>query len=354
MMIFSYGVALDGPKRYEMKHQSIFFTNTYEINIQEKTLAPLHPGEILVKTQFSAISPGTELLIYRGYAPTKLATDDTIAALSGSLKYPLQYGYAAVGVVIKASADLSPQWINKTVFSFQPHQTHFITTPEQVIPLPEGISLQSAVFLPNMETAINFLMDGHPLIGERVAVFGQGIVGLLTTALLSKFPLKDLLTLDLYPNRRTASLDAGAFQSFDPNNMTTLSKVRGKNGIDLVFELSGSPKSVDQAISVTGFAGRVVVGSWYGRKRVSVDLGGHFHRSRIQIISSQVSSIAPSISGRWDKTRRFELAWEMINQVQPERWITHCLPFREAAQGYRLLDQNPDEVIQVLLDYTQI
>jgi threonine dehydrogenase-like Zn-dependent dehydrogenase len=196
-------------------------------------------------------------------------------------------------------------------------------------------------------------MDGQPLIGERVAVFGQGIVGLLTTALLSKFPLKDLLTLDLYPNRREASLDAGAIQSFDPSNATTLSQVRGENGIDLVYELSGSPKALNQAIAVTGFAGRVVVGSWYGRKRVSLELGGHFHRSRIQIISSQVSSLAPSISGRWDKTRRFDLAWEMIHQVQPERWISHRLPFQQAAQGYHLLDQNPKEVIQVLLDYTQ-
>ena len=183
---------------------------------------------MLVETQFSAISPGTELLIYRGQAPSDLAADENIAALSGSLVFPLQYGYAAVGTVIEVGDDLSPKWIDRTVFSFQPHQTHFITTPEQVIPLPEGVSPQSAVFLPNMETAVNFLMDGHPLIGERVAVFGQGIVGLLTTALLSKFPLKDLLTLDLYPNRRAASLDAGAIQSFDPSNATTLSQVRGK------------------------------------------------------------------------------------------------------------------------------
>jgi threonine dehydrogenase-like Zn-dependent dehydrogenase len=255
--------------------------------------------------------------------------------------------------VVEAGDDRSAKWIGRTVFAFQPHQNYFSTTPEQVIPLPEGISPQSAVFLPNMETAVNFVMDGHPLIGERVAVFGQGIVGLLTTALLAKFPLKDLLTLDLYSNRRAASVDAGATQSFDPGSATTLSQVRDENGIDLAYELSGSPKSLDQALAVTGFAGRVVVGSWYGQKRVSLDLGGHFHRSRIQIISSQVSSFAPSISGRWDKLRRFDLAWEMIHQVQPERWITHRLPFQQAAQGYHLLDQNPEEVIQVLLDYTE-
>jgi len=336
-----------------MKRQSLFFIKPYEIEIQETTVAPLNPGEMLVETLFSAISPGTELLIYRGQAPTELTADANIAALSGSLAFPLQYGYATVGTVIETGDDRSAKWIGRNVFAFQPHQNYFIATPEQVIPLPEGISPQSAVFLPNMETAVNFVMDGHPLIGERVAVFGQGIVGLLTTALLSKFPLEDLLTLDLYPNRRAASRNAGAIHSFDPSKATTLLQVRGEDGIDLVYELSGSPTSLDQAISVTGFAGRVVVGSWYGRKRVSLDLGGHFHRSRIQMISSQVSSLAPSVSGRWDKARRFDLAWEMIRQVQPERWITHQLPFQQAAQGYRLLDQNPNEVIQVLLDYTQ-
>ena len=336
-----------------MKRQSLFFTNPYEIDIQEKPLATLEPSEMLVQTQYSAISSGTELLIYRGHAPTELAADENIAALNGSLAFPLKYGYAAVGTVIEVGDDLSSNWIDKAVFSFQPHQTHFVTTPEQVIHLPEGVSPQSAVFLPNMETAVNLVMDGHPLIGERVAVFGQGIIGLLTTALLAKFPLKDLVTLDLYPNRRAASRNSGAIKSFDPSKATNLSQVRGENGVDLVYELSGSPKSLDQAISVTGFAGRVMVGSWYGQKRVSLNLGGHFHRSRIQIISSQVSSLAPKISGRWDKSRRFDLTWEMIQQVQPERWITHHLPFQQAAQGYRLLDQNPNEVIQVLLEYTQ-
>jgi 2-desacetyl-2-hydroxyethyl bacteriochlorophyllide A dehydrogenase len=336
-----------------MKYHQLIFTNPYKIEIHEKTLQPLEPDEMLVETQYSAISPGTELLIYRGEAPRELAADENIKALGGSLSFPLQYGYAAVGKVIEVGEDLNQNWLDRSIFSFQPHQTHFVSTPSDVILLGEGISPQSAVFLPNMETAVNFLMDGQPIIGERVAVFGQGIVGLLTTALLSKFPLKELLTLDLHPNRRTASREAGATQSLDPSLIESLSQVRAENGIDLVYELSGSPKSLDQAISVTGFAGRVVVGSWYGQKQVCLDLGGHFHRSRIQLISSQVSTLAPSIRGRWDKARRFELAWDLIIQVQPERWITHRLPFQQATRGYRLLDQNPQEVIQVLLEYHQ-
>jgi len=335
-----------------MQPQSLFFTAPYEIEIRETALRAPGPAEFLVETQFSAISSGTELMIYRGQAPTELTADESITALSGSLAFPLQYGYAVVGKIIKVGELLNHDWLGRTIFSFQPHQTHFAATPEQVIPLPEGISPEAAVFLPNMETAINFVMDGRPLIGERVAVFGQGIVGLLTTALLARFPLGDLFTLDRYPNRRSASQDAGAAQSFDPSETNTLANVRNEHGIDLAYELSGSPAALDQAIAVTGFAGRVVIGSWYGQKRASLDLGGHFHRSRIQLISSQVSSLNPVLMGRWNKNRRFDLAWKMIRVVQPERWITHCLPFQEASRGYTLLDQKPEEVIQVLLDYT--
>ena len=95
-------------QRHEMKRQSLFFTNPYQIEIQEKTLPPLNPGEMLVETRFSAISPGTELLIYRGHAPTEMAADENIAALGGSLAFPLQYGYAAVGTVIEVGDDLTP------------------------------------------------------------------------------------------------------------------------------------------------------------------------------------------------------------------------------------------------------
>jgi len=329
----------------------LFFVAPYQIEIREIKLQPPKPGELLVKTLISAISPGTELLIYRGEAPQELVADANIAALEGALTFPLQYGYAAVGEVIEAGKDLERAWIGKMVFSFQPHQTHFTATPDRVMALPAGISPEAATFLPNMETAVNFVMDGRPLIGERVAIFGQGIVGLMTTALLAQFPLGYLLTLDKLRNRQSAAMEAGASQCLDPADVEALSHLGNENGFDLIYELSGSPAALDQAIRMTGFAGRVVIGSWYGQKRTILDLGSYFHRSRIRLISSQVSSIAPDLRGRWDKNRRFELAWEMIQLVQPERWITHRLPFHNAEQGYSLLDQKPDKTIQVLLDY---
>ncbi|HNH26867.1 MAG TPA: zinc-binding alcohol dehydrogenase, partial [Anaerolineales bacterium] len=175
----------------------------------------------------------------------------------------------------------------------------------------------------------------------------QGIVGLLTASLLHEFPLETLTVVDSIELRRKAmnviSRKAN-FKSLSPNDLEPSS-------FDLTFELTGSPSALNTAIEHTAFSGRIVIGSWYGQKRAEIDLGGSFHRSRIQLISSQVSSISPALSGRWDKSRRFEVAWQALERIQPQKWITHRFSLSEAENAYRLLDENSHETIQVVFDY---
>jgi threonine dehydrogenase-like Zn-dependent dehydrogenase len=209
-----------------------------------------------------------------------------------------------------------------------------------------------------METAVSFVMDGRPLIGERVAVFGQGIVGLLTTALLARMPLSKLVTIDKYALRREASLALGAHMSLDPEARETIDEMtplpdeeHSGGGIDLTYELSGNPSALDQAIAVTGFDGRVIIGSWYGRKRADLNLGGCFHRSRIRLLSSQVSNVAPALTGRWSKARRLQVALEMLRDLKPSRLITHRFHISRAPEAYALIDRHPEDVIQVIFTY---
>lgn len=336
-----------------MKQRVLYFTAPREVVVQEEKLPPLQAGQVLVETLVSAISPGTEMLLYRGQFPTDLAVDDAIDAFVGPCAYPLRFGYSSVGRVIALGGGVAPEWEGRMVFSFQPHASHFVAETGALMPVPESLTAEQAAFLPNMETAVNLVMDGAPLIGEDVVVFGQGIVGLLTVALLARFPLARLITLDRYPLRRRASLTAGATASLDPHSKEDLEALHNllPDGADLVYELSGNPATLDQAIAAAGFAGRVVIGSWYGKQRASLDLGGRFHRSRIELISSQVSTVAPRLSGRWTKSRRFALAWDLLVEIEPTRWITQRFPLAEAAQAYRLLDQNPEQTIQVMLTY---
>ncbi len=336
-----------------MNRKSLYFTAPREVTIKDEPLPPLQPGNLLVQTLLTAISPGTELLIYRGQFPDGLTTDASISSLAGEFSYPVKYGYSAVGRVVEVGSPALSSWQEQLVFSFQPHASHFHASPDELIPLPDSVSQEDAVFLPNMETAVNFVMDGNPLIGERVLVFGQGIVGLLTAGLLSRFPLACLVTLDRFPGRRKASIEIGVHHSLDPELQDTHRQLEilFPTGADLAYELSGSPAALEEAIAFTGFEGRVVIGSWYGLKRASLDLGGRFHRSRIRLMSSQVSSLASRFTGRWTKERRFEVAWEMIRQIRPSRFITQLFSFSQAARAYELIDQHPQETLQVVLTY---
>jgi threonine dehydrogenase-like Zn-dependent dehydrogenase len=196
------------------------------------------------------------------------------------------------------------------------------------------------------------------MVGEQVAIFGQGIVGLLLTSLLGRYPLASLVTLDMHPLRRRTSESLGAHASVDSTAKDALKQLllelqgsRPFPGADLTYELSGNPEALDQAIIATGFSGRIVVGSWYGRKTTDLHLGGRFHRSRIRLISSQVSTIAPEFTGRWNRLRRYQVTWQMLQQVKPARFITHRFPFSQATKAYELIDRNPTEVLQVILTY---
>jgi len=341
-----------------MDRQALYFTGPRQVAMQNETLPAPAFGQVLVKTIMSAISPGTELLVYRGLAPLDLARDETIAALAGDFSFPLKYGYAAVGQVLELGPGVAPAWKGRLVFAFQPHASHFLAAPDELLRLPAGLNPEEAVFFPNMETALTLLLDGQPLMGEQVAIFGQGIVGLLLTALISRLPLSSLVTLDLYPRRRLLSEDLGAHLSLDPSAPDVVDRLAAGlkangpcPGADLCYEISGNPAALDLAIAATGFSGRVVIGSWYGLKRAELNLGGRFHRSRMRLISSQVSSINPELSGRWDKTRLYHLTWQMLARVQPARFITQRLPIGQAAQAYELLDRHPEGAIQVILTY---
>jgi len=329
-----------------MPIQSLYFTAPGQVEIREETLPPPAAGEVRVETLLTAISPGTEMLVYRGQFPRNLSLDASIHSLAGAFAYPVRYGYSAVGRVAALGPQVDESWLDRLVFAFQPHASAFNAPVAELHPLPANIAPEDAVFLPNMETAVNFLLDGAPLIGERVAVFGQGVVGLLTTALLARLPLASLTTFDKFALRREWSTKFGAGEASEG-----LEALRSLD-VDLAYELTGSPIALDDAIAACGFSGRVVIGSWYGEKRHAIDLGGKFHRARLKLISSQVSTLTPELHARWSKARRLAVAWQMLEAVRPAQLITHRFPLEQATRAYTLIDQRPEETLQVVFEYT--
>jgi alcohol dehydrogenase len=253
--------------------------------------------------------------------------------------------------VLAHGVAVPPDWLGRQVFAFQPHATHFVAPVTEVVPI--DLPASTAVLLPTMETATNLLLDGQPLLGERVVVLGQGVVGLLTTALLARFPLGDLVTVEPVALRREVSAVLGARASVTPEAASDAWWIDrfGQGRADLVYELSGHSAALNGALTAAGYAGRVIVGSWYGQAPVSLALGGRFHRSKITVQASQVSHLAPALTGRWSKQRRLSLAAAQLARVPVGQLISHTLPFHQAAAAFELLDCRPESALQVVLHY---
>ena len=333
-----------------MDARRLYFTEPGAVDIRTESLAAPTGEELLVETLASGVSAGSELLVYRGEFPQDLPVDETIDALDGSFEYPLAYGYAAVGEVIDAGPD-ADGWVGRRVFAFEPHADRFLTTPDAAVPLPDDTRTDAATLLPTVETATNLVLDGHPRIGERVVVFGAGPVGLCTTHALADFPLERLAVVEPIPARREVARELGADAVVPPAEADELFAAADPPGADLVYELSGRPATLDAAIDAVGYDGRVVVGSWYGSKRAPVDLGGSFHRDRIDLISSQVSTVSPALRGRFDTDRRFEVTFDRLRRLDARSLTTHRVPFSDAAAAYRRLDSREGDPLHLVFTY---
>lgn len=333
-----------------MTRSALVFSSPGQVLIQDEPAPSPGPDEFALQTLVSLISSGTEMLAYRGNLPEGAPLDSSLSVMQQRVEYPLRYGYSTVGLIDGCGPGTDMDMLGKRVFAFHPHASRITAPAESLIVLPEDLPNEDAVFLANMETAVTLTHDAHPLLGERVLVLGQGAVGLLTTALVSRSGAGEIITCEKIANRRARSLEWGATIAAAPQELPQL---LADHPVDLAIELSGSSAGLQAAIDFTAFSGRIVVGSWYGKKQVELELGSRFHRFRQEIISSQVSSIQPGLSARWPKGRRLSLALDLVRELCPSQLITHRFPLQKAQQAYQLLESSPHESLAILFDYPE-
>jgi 2-desacetyl-2-hydroxyethyl bacteriochlorophyllide A dehydrogenase len=286
----------------------------------------------------TAISAGTEGLLWRGLWPTGVALDATIGEYQRPMTYPVRYGYASVGTIKEVGSGVDPRLVGRNAFSFTGHRSWSAVAVNQIQVLPEGMAAEDGVFLAAMETALTLVQDAAPVVGETVGIWGLGTIGVLAAQLLKDF---DLYAWDPVSFRRQQAASQGVLRL----------EVPPPGLCDVALELSGNPAALAQALAATRFSGRVVVGSWYGAKAVEVPLGMDFHRSRIQVHSSQVSSLNPLLSGRWTKERRLATALHYVTRLKPSGLVTHLFSLDQAEAAYQQACESPETGGQVLFTY---
>ncbi|HVP20163.1 MAG TPA: zinc-binding alcohol dehydrogenase, partial [Spirochaetia bacterium] len=217
-----------------MTRQCLWFEGAGRVSVREEHLDSPGPGEILLESLVSAISPGTEMLFYHGHLEEGTAVDATLEGYNRGLSYPLRYGYASVGRIARAGAGVDPGLVGRLAFAFLPHASASCLSVERAILVPGGVSVEEAAFLASAETAVNLVMDSHPLLGERASVFGLGVIGLLTAGLLARFPLARLSGWDPHTLRRDAATSLGVMAA-DPRENPP-----GAGTEDFAVDVSGS------------------------------------------------------------------------------------------------------------------
>jgi 2-desacetyl-2-hydroxyethyl bacteriochlorophyllide A dehydrogenase len=332
--------------RLPMRARAVHFVAPRRVELREVELPDPSEGRILVATEWSGISSGTELLAYRGEVDPDLPLDETLGALAGTFAYPFRYGYSAVGRVVRPAGPLRE---GQRVFAFHPHQDRFVTDAADAVPV-DDLDPRAATLYPMVETALQVALDAAPRLGETVVVAGLGAVGILVAALLGRTGAV-VLGSEPEPARRAAAAAFGV-RAVDPAaTPEVVAAGTGGRGADLVVEASGNPQALAAALSLLAHEGTALVCSWYGTKPVTLPLGAAFHRRRLALRSTQVSTLPAALSARWNRRRRAELAWRLCRELPLSALATHAFPFDRAAEAYACADRKDDGLIHAALRY---
>lgn len=281
-------------------------------------------GEVLVRTMRSGVSRGTETLVFRGGVPRDQAAEMRAPFQVGDLPAPVQYGYLNVGRVERGPADL----LGRTVFCLHPHQTLYVVPRNAVVPVPEEVPESRAVLAGTVETAVNALWDSAPLVGDRIAVVGGGMVGLCVARLLAGIPGVEVTVVDVHPGRAGVVARLGArFALADEAPV----------GLDLVVHASGTADGLQLSLDLLAADGTVLDLSWYGDDAVTLRLGGSFHARRLAIRASQVGAVASSRRGRRTTTERLRLALDLLRDPAYDALVTGSSPFEDLPEVLRRL-----------------
>jgi threonine dehydrogenase-like Zn-dependent dehydrogenase len=294
---------------------SLWYCGPGKAEIRQDLLSTPGAGEIRVKTLYSAISRGTESLVFDGRVPESEFGRMRAPFMDGDFPFPVKYGYAAVGRV----EDGGPLR-GRSVFALHPHQTAFNIAASSLVALPDDVPPHRAVLGANMETALNGVWDAAPGPADRITIIGAGVVGSLVAYLCGRLPGASVTLVDINPARAELATALGVdFAAPD----------KAQLDCDLVVHASGSPDGLNTALKLAGDEATVLEMSWYGDRAVSAPLGGPFHSRRLRLLSSQVGSIAPSHRPRWTYHRRLSAAVALLADPNLDILLAPAIAFAD-------------------------
>jgi 2-desacetyl-2-hydroxyethyl bacteriochlorophyllide A dehydrogenase len=342
------------------------FAAPRQVDVVDAPPRPLPAGAVRVRTRYSGISAGTELTAYRGTNPYLTRSWDPeqrlFTATTAEPGYPLVgWGYSEVGEVVEVAPDMPPgdgmPRVGDVVWGIWGHRGEGVLAAERVAyhQLPAGTDPLVGVFARVGAIALNAVLAAGIRLGETAAVFGQGVLGLLATR-LATLNGAEVVAVDALAERLVRSRDFGAVTTVQAGVEAVGEKVRAVTrgrGADVAIEISGSYAALQEAIRSVGTAGRVVAAGFYQGEATALRLGEEFHHNRVQLVCSQIGGVAPELSARWDVERLQQtfMRLAVADAIDLPALVSHVVPVEQAASAYAMLDSQPADALQVVLEF---
>jgi 2-desacetyl-2-hydroxyethyl bacteriochlorophyllide A dehydrogenase len=341
-------LALTAPRRVEL--------------IDEPSLRP-GAGFVRVRTLYSGVSSGTELAFYRGTNPyLHKRWDPTLRLFTpgsdgGAVQYPLlNWGYEEVGEVIEAGLGTDVALGTRVYGTWGHRAEHVIRAVDaRARVLPAEVDPLVGTFSHIGPVTLNGVLDAQPRLGETVAVFGLGTVGQLV-AQLARHAGARVIGVDLLPSRRSIAERLGTELLIDAERGGVAEQIKALTdgrGADVCIEASGSSRALHEAIRACAYGSRVVALGFLQGEATGLLLGEEFHHNRVQLVCSQIGGVASELQHRWDRARlvRTFMQLAMSGAIRCTELITHRVPIAEAARLFNMLDEEPQSVLQAVLDF---
>jgi 2-desacetyl-2-hydroxyethyl bacteriochlorophyllide A dehydrogenase len=326
---------------------------------------PLEPHEVRLRTLYSGISAGTELTAYRGSNPYLHKQWDPARKLftpaeQPSLSYPVSgWGYEEVGEVIELGSGVHDVAIGDVIYGTWGHRTHHIVEEEYARQRVQANSLDAifGIFSQIGSIALNGVHDARIRIGETVVVFGMGTLGQIAGQLARRSG-GYVVGVDRFEKRLRVALESGAADVvLNAEEGEVAERIRAmteNRGADVAIEVTGSSAALNQAVRSVAYSAKVVALGFFQGEATGLFLGEEFHHNRVNIVGSQIFGTDPELTYRWNRLRLVQtfmrLQTDGVVDLRPI--ISHVIPFEEAGEAFRILDEEPESALQVVLDFT--
>jgi 2-desacetyl-2-hydroxyethyl bacteriochlorophyllide A dehydrogenase len=342
----------------------VTFEGPKEVGIREYEERALGPREVRLRTLYSGISAGTEMTAYRGSNPylNKRWEPERRLFVDGetTLEYPVEgWGYEEVGEVAEVGPGVTAVGSGEVVYGTWGHRSTTVVDEDWAVArvLPAGVDPLAGIFSRIGAIALNAVLDANVHVGEYVAVFGQGVPGLIAGQ-LARLNGGTVIAVDGIPTRLELARELGTAHVIDFTQESPAEEIKiltEGRGADVCIEFSGSYPALHEAIRSTAYNSKVVSAGFFQGDGRGLFLGEEFHHNRVGVVCSQISGLSPALDHRWsvERLEKTVMALAAEGKVSLEPLVTHVFEAEEAERAFQLLDQRPapGEVVQAVLKF---